>query len=130
MLFTIALLTIIAIFVLYKKIKFDNKMVIKLALFSVLICTFFLPKMHDRYMYIADVISIIYFIVYRKNIIIPILINFVSLFTYIDYLYATHSIPVAYVAILNFIAIMILAKDIYMDILNNKLTIEEKQEMN
>lgn len=69
------------------KDKFDNKRIITLGLLSMVICYFFLPCMHERYMYGADVLSVIWFIIYKRNIFIPIIINLCSLITYIFYLY-------------------------------------------
>lgn len=68
------------------KDKFNNKKLITLSLLSVLICYFFLPCMHERYMYMADILSVIWFIIYKRNIFIPIVINLCSLITYIFYL--------------------------------------------
>ena len=122
-LFTFSIFAITAILVIYKDIKIERKMIVNLSLWSVLICTFFLPSMHDRYMYTADVISIIWFIVNKKKIYIPIAINFISLYTYIEYLYATRNLAIQYVAILNFIMLFILTKDIFFEI-KDKTSIE------
>lgn len=115
-LFTFTIFTIIAIIFIYKEIKMDNKLIINMSLFSILLCTFLLPSMHDRYMYMADVICIIWFIINRKKIYIPIVINFISLYTYIEYLYATRNLSIQYVAILNFVILFILAKEIFIQI--------------
>lgn len=125
-LFTLSIFAIIAIIVIYKDIKLNKKMIIGLSLWSVIICTFLLPSMHDRYMYMADVISIIWFIVNKRKIYIPITVNFISLYTYIEYLYATRNLPIQYVAILNFIVLFILTKDMYFEI-KNKVNIEAIQ---
>ena len=115
-LFTFAIFTIIAIAFIYKEIKMDNKLILNISLLSILLCTFFLPSMHDRYMYMADIISILFFVVNRKKIYIPIAINFISLYTYIEYLYATRNLSIQYVAILNFVILFILAREIYIQI--------------
>ena len=112
-LFTFAIFAIIAITLIYKEIKLDNEDIISISLFSILLCTFLLPSMHDRYMYMADIISILYFIINRKKIYIPIVISFISLYTYIEYLYATRNMEIQYIALLNFIIIALLAKNIY-----------------
>ena len=119
-LLTLSIFIIFAIIVLYKDIKFDKKMYINLSLLSVMICTFFLPRMHDRYLYMADVITILFYIINRKKIYIPIAISFISLYTYIEYLYSTKSIPIQYVAILYFIVLLVYTKEVYIQIINNK----------
>lgn len=119
-LFTFSIFAIIAITLLYKEIKLDKENIISISLFSILLCTFLLPSMHDRYMYMADVISILYFIISRKKIYIPIAISFISLYTYIEYLYATRNISIQYVAIFNFIILFVISKDTFLEILNKR----------
>ena len=54
---------------LYKKKDFDEKAVLSLSIWSVMMCVFMLPSMHERYGLIAEVLSIVYFIVYKdKNV--------------------------------------------------------------
>ncbi|MBQ3146081.1 MAG: hypothetical protein IJB90_06030 [Clostridia bacterium] len=125
--FTFGILAITAIVILHKEIKIDNKLLIELSLWSVLLCTFFLPSMHDRYLYMADIISIIYFIVNRKKVYIPIVINFVSLYVYIEYLYATKNLPIAFVAVINAVILVVLSKDIFLKLSNKELVTEKKE---
>ena len=68
--------------------------------------------MHDRYMFSADVLSIIYFMINKEKWYIPLAINFVSTYCYFAYLFENVSIPIAYVSVLLFVIICILTKDI------------------
>ena len=43
---------------------------------------FFLPKMHDRYLYSADAISIVFGFYFPEYFLIPVLINLFSFFIY------------------------------------------------
>ena len=66
----------------------SSNSILLITMFFVVICNF-LPGIHDRYMLFADVTSIIYAIISSKklkDIWIPIFINFVSIFNYINYL--------------------------------------------
>lgn len=56
--------------------------VLSLSLLSILLCVFFLPCMHERYLYLADILSVIYAAINRNKIIYPIVINSVSFFSY------------------------------------------------
>ena len=56
--FALAIFVIIAIIMMHKEIELDKKTIINLSLWSIITCTFFLPCMHDRYMYMADVLYI------------------------------------------------------------------------
>jgi Gpi18-like mannosyltransferase len=66
-----------------KKYRFNSDMWIQLALISAIVIPFILPGMHERYMYIGDILSVLYFILFRKNIFVPIGIVSVSLYSYI-----------------------------------------------
>ncbi len=55
---------------------------IRLAFLSALIIPFLLPGMHERYLYLADVLGILYFLVFRKNIVLPIGVLAISFYSY------------------------------------------------
>ena len=76
--FTMILFLLLLLFCIFKKIKFNNQTILDISILSVLICTLFLPCMHDRYIFMADIISIIYVLIYRKCYVQAILINFIS----------------------------------------------------
>lgn len=83
---TLVLFILLLIYCIRVGLKYKAETILSLSLLSVLICYFFLPCMHERYMYIADIVSIIWYKLYKRNIYIPIIINFVSLVTYLCYL--------------------------------------------
>lgn len=103
--FTVFIFIIIAILVFYKKVKFDNKAIIEFGVWSVLICTFFLPHMHDRYMYMADIIGILYLIYNKRKFYIPLAIELISLSTYMFYLFDAIALDITTVSIVNFVLI-------------------------
>ncbi|MDO9152976.1 MAG: hypothetical protein Q7U47_04595 [Paludibacter sp.] len=67
----------------HKKYRFSYEMWIQLALISAVVIPFILPGMHERYMYLGDILSVLYFVVFRKNIFVPAGILSVSLYSYI-----------------------------------------------
>ena len=73
--------------VLIKKINFDEKKILLVGLWSIIIATFLLPRMHDRYMYIADILSVIWLVVNNKNKLLPLMINLTSTITYLGFLF-------------------------------------------
>jgi len=95
-LFTLALVIIGAFAFMESKINLDHDVMIILATISVLILPFFLPKMHDRYFYPADVLSIVYAFYFPKYYYIPIAIGLISLMTYIAFLFGIIFINYAY----------------------------------
>ena len=74
------------IYLIYKKVKFDREKTVTLALWFLVITTYFLPGMHERYLFVGEVLSIIYFIIYRKNLPLVIFINLSAMITYLKFL--------------------------------------------
>jgi Gpi18-like mannosyltransferase len=65
------------------KKEFSFEIWVKLAFLSAIIVPFILPDMHERYMYLGDLLGVLYFMVTKKNIHLPIGIIIVSFYSYI-----------------------------------------------
>jgi Gpi18-like mannosyltransferase len=95
-----ALLTLGLLIFTYKKIKaFTPELIITLALLSSILLPFFLPKMHDRYFFGADVISIIFAFYQPKYWWISPAILAISLASYAPYLLQQEIIPLKFLAL-------------------------------
>ncbi len=123
--FTLFCFLIIGLVFIHKKIKLDNKLIIKVAILTIMFTTFMLPHMHDRYLYIADILAVVYFVLEPKKFYISLGVWLVSLYTYIEYICRTHAIPMYIVAIFFAIIISILAKDTINDLNKNGLKTKE-----
>lgn len=66
-----------------KKYIFDFEMWVKLAFLSAIFIPFILPGMHERYMYMGDILGVLYFFTTRKNIHLSLGIILVSFYSYI-----------------------------------------------
>ncbi len=128
--FTLIIFALLFWIIFRKKIYLSNDLIIEMSIWSVVICTCFLPHMHDRYMFLADIISIIYFMVYRKNIYIPLIINFVSFSTYIRYLFRGFFLSSSIVALINVIFIILFSGYVFRKLLkfNNNILLERNSE--
>lgn len=69
-------------YILYKRVKFNSEKILLLGIWFVTIITFLLPGMHERYMFVGEVLSVLYFIAYRKNGLFMLFINLCSMITY------------------------------------------------
>jgi Gpi18-like mannosyltransferase len=65
---------------------FATHTVLALTLTSVLFIPYLLPRMHERYFYVADVISVIYALVEPRRWILPFLVIGASFLSYLPYL--------------------------------------------
>lgn len=73
--------------------KLDETLIIKAALIFVLMIPLFLPRMHDRYFFLADVLSFIAVFYDKKLCRIPFAIIFTSIKSYARYLVGIKLIP-------------------------------------
>ncbi|MDD4427239.1 MAG: hypothetical protein PHG64_02460 [Paludibacter sp.] len=66
-----------------KKFHFSLDQWVELAFLSVIITPFLLPGMHERYLYLGDVLAFVYFFVLRKNILYSVGIMSISFYAYL-----------------------------------------------
>lgn len=87
-----------------KDINYEN--IIELAFIFVLIVPYFLPRMHDRYFFLADVFSVIYAFYFPKRKIGVLIVPIVSLFVYINTLFHVRYIPFRILSVVLFLTIV------------------------
>ena len=83
---TIVCCILLLVYVLYNEVKWNNEKIISLGLLILLLVTYTLPFMHERYLFVGEIISVIYFILYRKNLLLVVLMGFNTLVMYDSFL--------------------------------------------
>jgi Gpi18-like mannosyltransferase len=78
---------VIAVRVYKSQVQVDQALMVQVALISVLSMPYFLPKMHDRYFLVADVISIIFGFYFPEYFFVPIAVITGSFFAYLPFLF-------------------------------------------
>ena len=85
-------------------VEFDPKILVCLAMASVLWIPYLLPKMHERYFYPADLISIPFAFYFPSYWYVPLLVIGSSLLAYFPYLFGESPVPLLAVAVVLLIA--------------------------
>lgn len=76
-----------AIYMFYRrKIKMTDKNIVFVTTFFAIFTPFVMPHMHERYFYFADVMLIIYVIIFRRRYYLAFIMNFSSMLTYTHFL--------------------------------------------
>ena len=118
---TVIVCFLMLFYVIVKKVKFNDQKILNLGLWFVVIVTYLLPCMHERYLYMGGVLAVIYYIVYKKNYLLAVSIIMCTILTYFHYLFGL-SLSIGYKAIFSvgyFMVIAFYTKDLcYM--LNDK----------
>lgn len=102
---TLLILGLGACIMIYQK-RHSSKDIVLLSAWSAMVCIYFLPSMHERYAYLACVLSIVWAFVYHKDWWIALGVNVVCMLSYISYLYKTEVIEIKYLAIVNLILLV------------------------
>ena len=101
----------ISVFVgmLLRKEDIDNRVLLGVAVLFALGVPYLLPHMHDRYFFIADILTFALAVVSPKMGLVPVCVSFGSLLGYHAYLKMRYLMPMRYGAIAMLIALVITA---------------------
>lgn len=91
----------------------DNGFKVKASLVSVLLIPLLLPEMHERYFYLADILSLVFAFYFPSKFYLPLIIQFTSLFSYLPYLLKVTPIPVEWLGVVNTLTCCILIFDLF-----------------
>lgn len=117
---TILVCAFALLFVLYKNVKFNNEKILLLGVWFITIITFLLPGMHERYLFAGEVLSIVYFIIYKKNGFLAIFINLCSIITYSNFLNGMNFEYMKLLSIAFLVVICLYTKNVFMCLENKK----------
>jgi Gpi18-like mannosyltransferase len=91
------------------KIALTAPVLVQLAMVSVLLVPFFLPKMHERYFFPADLLSLVYALYFPAFFFIPMLVCGISWISYMPFLFKIDEppIPLPIAGLILFVALCI-----------------------
>jgi Gpi18-like mannosyltransferase len=99
LIWTFLIVFMLLIGVYKSKLPLTDELMILLATISVVTMPYFLPKMHDRYFFAADVFAIIFAFFFPRYFFVPITTGMVSLFAYFPFLFGREIIPLSLLAV-------------------------------
>ena len=84
---TVIVCFLMLLYIIVKKVKFNDQKILNLGLWFVVMVTYLLPCMHERYLYMGGILAVIYYIVYKKNYLLTVSIIMCTILTYFHYLF-------------------------------------------
>jgi Gpi18-like mannosyltransferase len=120
-------ITVIGFLTLLKYVKnLNNELIIKISLAFAFIVPYFLPRMHERYWFFADVLSFIYVLLNPKKWLVALVIILNSFITYVYYLTSNYEriFLHSWLAIFAILPIYMIVKDIFDDVRNQNIEIK------
>jgi Gpi18-like mannosyltransferase len=91
------------------RVVMSREVILQLCLLSLLMAPFFLPKMHDRFFYPADVVAIAYGFYFPKQYYVPVAIGFASFFSYLFFLLHRTILPLELLSLVMLVALVAVA---------------------
>lgn len=128
-LFTIFICAFTLFYILHKNIKFNKEKILLLGIWFITIITFFLPGMHERYLFVGEVLSIVYYIVYRKNGFFALFINMCSIITYSNYLNGMNFPYMQLLSISFLIILFFYTKNVFKILTDNNSSLKNNNEV-
>ncbi len=113
---SISIIMIIYTILIKNDIRFNINDYILIFLITVMLCVYFLPSMHERYMFTADVLAVVYLFLYPKRLFVPFIIWFINFNAYLPALYGFG--PIIDYKIMSILYFCLIVYLIY-DLLNN-----------
>lgn len=83
----LAFLLVFYIILFSDNVTLTNRDYIVVTMITVMLCTYFLPAMHERYMFTVDLLAVIFLFVYPHRFYVPILIWLINTNAYLPALY-------------------------------------------
>lgn len=93
-------MALVLLYIIYSKIRPDNKTIITLALWCVMWAVFLLPHMHERYLFLGDILSLIWVAVHKKKYYIFGCVELISFICYGPFLFDHVNLNFQYVSML------------------------------
>ena len=112
-LYACILLTLIAVvywLIHYREVTPD--MTLDLALFFAIYLPFVMPKIHDRYFFMADMLCVLYAARYRNHRFLPVLVIGASLMCYMPYLTRQRPVDERWLALMMLAALVLVTRDL------------------
>ena len=103
-----AFMIVVLVWLFAKRKTLTNEIVLAAALLLCLGIPFILPHMHDRYFFVADVLSLAFAVVFPKLFVVPVLVQFGSLLGYHAYLKLQYLLPMRHGATALLLTLVIL----------------------
>ena len=108
----VVLTLIVVIYWLMHWKEITPDMTLELALFFALFLPFVMPKIHERYFYLADMLSILYAVKHARRRFVPLLVVGASLMSYVPYLMRQRPIDERVLALMMLAALVTVSRDV------------------
>ena len=104
----LGILMMVMFYMAYQKVRVNREMVVLMVVFFGMLTTYFLPHMHERYLYVTDAFLLIYVLIRIRRFPLFLVASFVTVVGYAQYL--TKNDPAVSYGLLAFIQLLLLVQ--------------------
>ena len=108
MLLILGILMMVMFYLAYQKVQVTREYVILMVIFFGMLTTYFIPHMHERYLYVTDAFLLIYTLLRPKRFPLFVTASFLTVVGYAQYL--TKQLPLVSYGALAFIQLFLLVR--------------------
>ncbi len=118
--FTLFIFIIVAYYLYQKKVYLNPDAIVSLGIWVSLTSVYFLPKMHERYGMMAEILLLIWILGHKKWCIYAIIVNTTTLFCYFSVLHGYYLYYFQNIAVINIIGYVLFSTFLISSVLNPK----------
>ena len=104
-------LMVVAYWIVHRR-EVTEDMTLDMALFFAIFLPFVMPKIHERYFFLADMLSVLYAFRYRNRRFVPVLVVTASLMCYMPYITRQRPIDERWLALMMLGALVVVSRDL------------------
>ena len=86
---TVAILGVLAYYIRNRKFKITAEYMLTLAIFTILLCCFCLPVMHERYAYVGELLAVVYGVMKYRRMAVCAVLQTIAMITYTRFLFGS-----------------------------------------
>jgi len=109
----LGILMLLLFYMAYRKYRLTKEFILLMGFFFAMVTAYFLPHMHERYGFLADIFAILYAFTTIKRFYYPLIHIMLSFSAYMEYLSKTFAGPIPYYALVELCLIILAGRDIY-----------------
>ena len=122
-----AAVLVFSLFVFLKRDKLNKTLLLDCAFIFTLIIPFLLPRMHERYFYLAESLSIIYVFLHKDRLFVAPALTLTGFCVYSAYLFGNSIVNLEILSIINAFIIIYTLKKFYDDLYTKQTKITKKE---
>lgn len=124
----LGILMLLMFYMALKKYEMNKEFILLVGFFFAMVTAYFLPHMHERYGYLADILAVLYAFTTVKRFYYPLIHMMLSLSAYMEYLSYTFAGPIPYYSFVELGLIILAGLEIYFAMSGKKLKLVFKKE--